>query len=143
MPCICRVRGWPLGVGPHCALWVLGSSPSWTGSEYLFHQAFSSYCLVSQHSREAINTKGDLFIICWQYIYLRILYYFYLFGWFCFPDRVSLSSPGYPGTHSCRPGVKLRDPSASACRVLGLKRCATPLHLAKFCILIFLIIFYM
>jgi hypothetical protein len=38
----------------------------------------------------------------------------------CFRDRVSLCSPGCPGTHS-----ELRNPPASASQVLGLKVCAT------------------
>jgi hypothetical protein len=61
-----------------------------------------------------------------------------LFGWlvgfvlFCFVlgggvrDRVSLCSPDCPGTHSVdQAGLKLRNPSASASQVLGLKACAT------------------
>jgi hypothetical protein len=43
-----------------------------------------------------------------------------------FADRVSLYSPGYPGTHSIdQAGLELRNPPASASRVLGLKACAT------------------
>jgi hypothetical protein len=57
----------------------------------------------------------------------------------CFPDqkrvsdhlelelhRVSLCSPGCPATHFVdQAGLELRDPPASASRVLGLKACAT------------------
>jgi hypothetical protein len=43
-----------------------------------------------------------------------------------FQDRVSLCSPGCPGTHSVdQGGLELRNPPASASRVLGLKACAT------------------
>jgi hypothetical protein len=43
-----------------------------------------------------------------------------------FQDRVSLCSPGCPGTHILdQAGLKLRDLPASASRVLGLKACAT------------------
>jgi hypothetical protein len=43
-----------------------------------------------------------------------------------FRDRVSLCSPGCPGTHSVdQAGLKLRNPPASASQVLGLKACAT------------------
>jgi hypothetical protein len=45
-----------------------------------------------------------------------------------FQDRVSLCSPGYPGTHSVdQAGLELRNPpaSASASQVLGLKAYAT------------------
>jgi hypothetical protein len=46
---------------------------------------------------------------------------------FCFfGDRVSLCSPGCPGTHSVdQAGLELRNPPASASRMLGLKACAT------------------
>jgi hypothetical protein len=40
--------------------------------------------------------------------------------------RVSLYSPGCPGTHFVdQAGLELRNPPASASRVLGLKACAT------------------
>jgi hypothetical protein len=43
-----------------------------------------------------------------------------------FRDRVSLCSPGCPGTHSVdQAGLELRNPLASASQVLGLKACAT------------------
>jgi hypothetical protein len=52
----------------------------------------------------------------------RSLFFFFFF----FRDRVSLCSPGYPGTHSVdQAGLELRNPPASASRVLGLKVCAT------------------
>jgi hypothetical protein len=45
---------------------------------------------------------------------------------FFFRDRVSLYSPGCPGTHFVdQAGLELRNPPASASRVLGLKACAT------------------
>jgi hypothetical protein len=45
---------------------------------------------------------------------------------FVFRDRVSLYSPGYPGSHSVdQAGLELRNPPASASRVLGLKARAT------------------
>jgi hypothetical protein len=43
-----------------------------------------------------------------------------------FRDRVSLCSPGCPGTHFVdQAGLELRNPPASASQVLGLKVCAT------------------
>ena len=43
---------------------------------------------------------------------------------FVFPDRVSLCSTGYPGTHSVdQAGLQIRDSAASASWVLGLKSC--------------------
>jgi hypothetical protein len=45
---------------------------------------------------------------------------------FSFRDRVSLHSPGWPGTHFVdQAGLELRNPPASASRVLGLKACTT------------------
>jgi hypothetical protein len=45
--------------------------------------------------------------------------------WF-FPDRVSLYSPGCPGTHFVdQVGLELRNLPASTSRGLGLKACAT------------------
>jgi hypothetical protein len=45
---------------------------------------------------------------------------------FVFRDRVSLCSPGCPGTHFVdQAGLELRNPPASASQVLGLKVCIT------------------
>jgi hypothetical protein len=52
-------------------------------------------------------------------------FFFFFFFWF-FRDRVSLYSADWPGTHSVdQAGLELRNPPASASRVLGLKACAT------------------
>ena len=49
---------------------------------------------------------------------------------FVFRDRVSLYSPGCPGTHFVdQAGLKLRNQPASASQVLGLKVCATTARL--------------
>ena len=56
---------------------------------------------------------------------------FCLFVCFVFQDRISLCSPGCPGTHYVdQVGLELRNPPASASRVLGLKECATTAQLA-------------
>jgi hypothetical protein len=48
------------------------------------------------------------------------------FFFLVFRDRVSLCSPGCPGTHFVdQAGLELRNPTASASWVLGLKACAT------------------
>jgi hypothetical protein len=48
--------------------------------------------------------------------------FFFFFLVFCFGDRVSLCSPGCPGTHSVdQAGLELRNPPAFASQVLGLK----------------------
>jgi hypothetical protein len=54
-----------------------------------------------------------------------------------FQDRVSLCSPGCPGTHSVdQAGLELRNLPASASQVLGLQTCATTAqpYLSKFLI---------
>jgi hypothetical protein len=49
-----------------------------------------------------------------------------LFFFLVFRDRVSLYSSGCPGAHFVdQAGLELRNPPASASRVLGLKACAT------------------
>jgi hypothetical protein len=51
---------------------------------------------------------------------------------FVFQDRVSLYSPGCPGTHSVdQVGLELRNPAASASQVLGLRACATTAWLVE------------
>jgi len=53
-------------------------------------------------------------------------FFLFFFLFFVFRDRVSLYSPGCPGTHFVdQAGLKLRNPPASASQVLGLKACAT------------------
>jgi hypothetical protein len=57
-----------------------------------------------------------------------VLFCFVLFCFvlLCFRDRVSLCSPGCPGTHFVdQPGLELRNTPASASQVLGLKVCTT------------------
>ena len=53
---------------------------------------------------------------------------FVCFWFLFFRDRVSLYSPGGPGTHFVdQAGLKLKNLPASASQVLGLKACATML----------------
>jgi hypothetical protein len=55
------------------------------------------------------------------------------------PDRVSLYSPGFPGTHFVdQADLELRNPPASASGVLGLKACGT----TPGCILLCISTFY-
>jgi hypothetical protein len=66
-----------------------------------------------------------VFYCCEQTPWPRQLFFFFLFGFF-FQDKDSLYSPGCPGTHFVdQAGLELRNPPASASRVLGLKACAT------------------
>jgi hypothetical protein len=53
-------------------------------------------------------------------------FFFLFFLFFVFQDRVSLCSPGCPGTHSVdQADLELKNPPVSASQVLGLKVCAT------------------
>jgi hypothetical protein len=66
-----------------------------------------------------------------KYYFLYFIFYFVFFR-----DRVSLCSPGCPGTHSVdQAGLKLRNLPASASQVLGLKVCATTARLISFILL--------
>jgi hypothetical protein len=57
---------------------------------------------------------------------LLLLLLLLLFFVFCFFETGFLYSPGCPGTHFVdQAGLELRNPPASASRVLGLKACAT------------------
>jgi hypothetical protein len=70
---------------------------------------------------KAYTTIPALLIL---FIYLFIYLFMYLF--LVFRDRVSLNRSGCPGTHFVdQAGFELRNPPASASRVLGLKACIT------------------
>jgi hypothetical protein len=57
---------------------------------------------------------------------LQALFYPFVCLILVFRDRVSLYSPGCPGTHSVdQAGLELRNPPASASQVLGLKGSST------------------
>jgi hypothetical protein len=58
-----------------------------------------------------------------SFVCLVFGFWFLVFG---FRDRVSLYSPGCPGTHFVdQARLELRNPPASSSQVLGLKACAT------------------
>jgi hypothetical protein len=79
-----------------------------------------------------------VFFVCLFFVCL-------FFGFFClfvFQDRVSLCSSGCSGTHSVdQAGLELRNPPASASRVLGLKVCAT-MPGWFFCLFVYLFLFF-
>jgi hypothetical protein len=78
-----------------------------------FLWAYMTYTCTFQLG-SACERKHVIFIL---FIYLFIL---------VFRDRVSLYSPGCPGTHFVdQAGLELRNSPASASQVLGLKACAT------------------
>jgi hypothetical protein len=65
------------------------------------------------------------------------IFFFWFLGFFLFlffQDKISLCSLGCPGTHFVdQAGLELRNPPASASRVLGSKACATtPRYKMKF-----------
>jgi hypothetical protein len=62
----------------------------------------------------------DDYLFIYTFIYLLFVCLFVCL--FVFRDRVSLYSPGCPGTHSVdQAGLKLRNLPASASQVLGIK----------------------
>jgi hypothetical protein len=70
------------------------------------------------------NTSFFLFLFCFV-LFCFVLFCFVLFCFVLFRDRFLYSS-GCPGTHFVdQAGLELRNPPASASRVLGLKACAT------------------
>jgi hypothetical protein len=76
------------------------------------------------------NTVFCLFVclFVWGFLFLFVWVFLFYFVFCFFLDRVSLCSPGCPGTHSVdQAGLELRNPPApaSASQVLGLKACAT------------------
>jgi hypothetical protein len=65
--------------------------------------------------------SGVFVVVCFVVFVFCLFVYLFL----VFQDRVSLYSPGCPGTHFVdQAGLKLRNLPASASQVLGLKACA-------------------
>ena len=70
----------------------------------------------------AVTENGECPWAAWGCSGVVLLEWFFSF----FQDRISLCSPCCPGTHSVdQAGLELRNPPASASKVLGLKVCAT------------------
>jgi hypothetical protein len=72
---------------------------------------------------------GLVLFVCFcffVFVLFFVLFCFVLFCFVLFQDRVSLCSPGCPGTHSVdQADLELRNLPASASQVLELKACAT------------------
>jgi hypothetical protein len=84
---------------------------SWGASTYTERQALS-------HRDESLNMMAQ-FLFCFGCLFVCLFV-------LVFRDRVSLYSPGCPGTHLVdQAGLELRNPPASASRVLRLKGYAT------------------
>jgi hypothetical protein len=74
--------------------------------------------------------SGFLFVFCLLVGELFCFCLVFLVSLFVFWDRVSLYSPGCPGTHFVdQAGLELRNPPASASQVLGLKAFHLPVCL--------------
>jgi hypothetical protein len=118
-------------------MWVLQEFyNTWENSIFSFFLFFLLYklkCLLLGYLL-SVSPKQLLQALCHLNISIRcysiyqvcswqLLYPFFLGGGF--RDSVSLYSSGCPGTHSVdQAGLELRNPPASASRVLGLKVCA-------------------
>jgi hypothetical protein len=127
--------------GTHCLAPVDAELLGWTtGFLWKTRNSFCRKCGKYQPSRQHSSTRSE--ILCtnkWSKPPLRLrdpftgvrhkiltLWFFCFVLFFVFRGRVSQCSPGCPGTHSVyQAGLELRNPAASAFRVLGLKACAT------------------
>jgi hypothetical protein len=79
------------------------------------------------HSKtEIVTSFGFSFVLEGFCFCFFVSNWSFVVGGGVFRDRVSLCSPGCPGTHSVdQTGLELRNPPASASQVLGLKACTT------------------
>jgi hypothetical protein len=90
----------------------------------VFPKPYLYKCFVDVFSGTELHQRKEALLKI-PYIFCLFVFCFVLFG-LVFRDRVSLCSPGCPGTHFVdQAGLKLRNPPASASRMLGLKACAT------------------
>jgi hypothetical protein len=77
--------------------------------------------------RQSHRFDRKVLFVCLFFVFVCL---FFVFVCLFFRDRVSMYSPGCPGTHFVDQVVlKLRNPPASASQVLGLKACATTAQL--------------
>jgi hypothetical protein len=80
---------------------------------------YRTYCDLEEYFHKIIS-------VFFQHFLIIILLFFFRY-------RVSLCSPGCPGTHSVdQADPELRKPPATASQVLGLKACATTARLNIF-----------
>jgi hypothetical protein len=77
-------------------------------------------------------------------VFIGLLFVCFFFFFLVFRDKVSLCSPGYPGTHFVdQAGLELRNPPASSSCVLGLKACTITPSLLFFFLKRFTYLMYM
>jgi hypothetical protein len=121
-------------LGSNFFLWCLSLQPALA--------AFVLLILISQIVKYIVKFTGSLNSYCNFREYYqtqgkegnnrKVLFFFHFFNSLVFRDRVSRYSPGCPGTHFVDQAVlELRNPPASASRVLRLKACATTARLSK------------
>jgi hypothetical protein len=80
---------------------------------------YESLCECLDWNLGPLQKHQMLFFVC---LFCFVFVFVFVFG----RDRVSLCSPGCPGTHSVdRAGLELRNPPASASQVLSLEACGT------------------
>jgi hypothetical protein len=83
---------------------------------------------MSENIKTYYCTPGNfvcLFVLLFFGSFCFVLFFVFFF-FLVFRDRVSLYSPGCPGTHSLdQAGFELRNLPASASQALGLKACTT------------------
>jgi hypothetical protein len=105
---------------------------------------FGRHCMHVVHTQtggQNIHTHKVKINTSWFWFWGWFFFFWFVFV-FVFRDRVSLCSPGCPGTHSVdQAGLKLRNPPASASQVLGLKVCVTTARCFCFCCLFILFFF--
>jgi hypothetical protein len=78
------------------------------------------------------SPRNTLFISVCLFVWFGLVWFGLVWFGLVLRDRVSLYSPGYPGTHSVdQAGLKLRNPPSSVSEVLGLQACATTAWLCQ------------
>jgi hypothetical protein len=117
---------------------------SWPLDEFSCILSLKAYKWVLTESRGCSVPPHPLFFKYDFFWFVRLVHYLFIYHhhfWF-YRDRVSLCSPGCPGTHSVdQASLELRNSPASASQVLGLKACNTTARLDLFilCICIFIL----
>jgi hypothetical protein len=113
-------------------LWTMGLGWTCYMSEPFVFESFLA-CWIFNYGHSFYLTKTVMNSVkpldaCWHLTVNWFLSFFSFFFFFflVFRVRVSLCSPDCPGTHFVdQAGLELRNPPASASRVLGLKACTT------------------
>jgi hypothetical protein len=102
------------------SLWKLNAEQTLSSTSCLGHGALSA------SGKQLLHIQSHSLLLPSRLMFCFTFFFFFFFFFFLVSrDRVSLYSPDCPGTHFVdQAGLKLRNPPASASRVLGLKACA-------------------